>query len=261
MDCKVLMDGYNVFRGWMLDHTKLDVDHYITIQSLASAFMLKSGCYDNVYQISGVLQQYITRCVVGGRVMTANNKMYHVQKKIADFDACSLYPSAMYFMDGFLQGLPQILKDLSYDFLKTQDGYFIRIKIIRLNKHLDFPLTSKINEDGVRDFTNHMDNEIIYIDKVGLEDLITFHEAEFEIIDGYYYNDGRNDTINRVIEDLYNLRIKLKKDKNPAQMVIKLLMNSMYGKTIIKPIETDTVVKDSQEDFEKYITLEYSYSS
>ena len=75
-----------------------------------------------------------------------------------------------------------------------------------------------------------MDNEIIYIDKVGLEDLIEFHEAEFEIIDGYYYNDGRNETINHVIEDLYNLRLKLKKDKNPAQMVIKLLMNSMYGK-------------------------------
>ena len=26
MDCKVLMDGYEAFRGWMLEHTKLDVD-------------------------------------------------------------------------------------------------------------------------------------------------------------------------------------------------------------------------------------------
>ena len=116
----------------MLDQTKLDVDHYITIQSLASAFMLKSGCYDHVYQLSGVLQQYITRLVVGGRVMTANNKMY-----IADADACSLYPSAMYFMDGFLQGLPHILKYLSYDFLNTQAGYVIRITLILLNKHLE----------------------------------------------------------------------------------------------------------------------------
>ena len=33
----------------------------------------------------------------------------------------------------------------------------------------------------------------------------------------------------------------------------------MYGKTIIKPVETDTVVKDSQEDFEKYISLNYKY--
>ena len=56
MDCKVLMDGYCVFRDWMLEHTELDVDSYITIQSLASSFMLKSGCYENVFQTSGVLQ-------------------------------------------------------------------------------------------------------------------------------------------------------------------------------------------------------------
>jgi hypothetical protein len=36
--------------------------------------MLESGCYDNVYQLSGVLQQCISRCVVDGRVMAANNK-------------------------------------------------------------------------------------------------------------------------------------------------------------------------------------------
>ena len=70
MDCKVLMEGYEVFRGWMLEHTELDVDHFITIQSMASPFMLKSGCYDNVYQVSGVMQQFISRCVLGGRVMT-----------------------------------------------------------------------------------------------------------------------------------------------------------------------------------------------
>ena len=146
MDCKVLMDGYEVFRQWMLEHTELDVDNYITIQSMASSFMLKSGCYDNVYQISGVIQQFITKCVVGGRVMTNPNKQYQVKGNIADFDACSLYPSAMYFMEGFLKGLPNVLSDASYEFLKQQDGYFVRIKIIKLNKHFDFPLTSKLNE-------------------------------------------------------------------------------------------------------------------
>ena len=124
MDCKVLMDGYEVFRGWMLEHTELDVDNSITIQSMASSFMLKSGCYGNVYRISGVIQQFITKCVVGGRVMTNSNKQYHVKKKTADFDACSLYTSAMYFMEGFLKGLPKTLSDTSYEFLKQQDGYF-----------------------------------------------------------------------------------------------------------------------------------------
>ena len=68
MGCKVFMDGYGVFPDWMLEHTGLDVDGYTTIQPLASSFMLNSDCYENVFQISGVLQQFISRCVVGGRV-------------------------------------------------------------------------------------------------------------------------------------------------------------------------------------------------
>ena len=63
------MDGYEVFRKWILEHTGLYIDHYKTIQSLASNFMLNSGCYNNVFQISGVLQQSITRAVVGGGEM------------------------------------------------------------------------------------------------------------------------------------------------------------------------------------------------
>ena len=31
-------------------------------------------------------------------------------------------------------------------------------------------------------------------------------------------------------------------------MVIKLLMSSMYGKTIIKPVETYTIVKDNRDN-------------
>ena len=128
-----------------------------------------------------------------------------------------------------------------------------------MNKCLDFPLTSKTNEDGVRDFINEMDNDIICIDKVGLAYLIaTFHEAYFGIIDGYYYNDCRNETIYHVIEYLYNLRLKLKQEEN-TRIVIKRLMNSMYGKTIIKPIETYTTVKDNQYDFENYISYNYNY--
>ena len=184
MDCKVLMQGYEVFRKWMLEHTQLYIDNFITIQYMASTFMWKRKCYNNVYQVSGVIQQFISKCVVGGRVMTANNKQYHVNMKITD-DACSLYPGAMYCVLGLLKGLPTILNNTSYEFLKQQDVYFVRIKIIKLTKHLDFPLTSNLNEEtGVIYFTNDMENEIMYIDKVGLEDLITFQGAEFEMIDG-----------------------------------------------------------------------------
>ena len=42
-------------------------------------------------------------------------------------------------------------------------------------------------------------------------------------------------------------------------MVIKLLMNSMYGKTITKPVETYTIVKGNRDDFEQYISYNYYY--
>ena len=71
MDCEVRMDGYGVFRSWMVERIGLHFDHYITIQSLASGFVLSSGYYDNVFQISGVLQQDTARSVVGGRCVTA----------------------------------------------------------------------------------------------------------------------------------------------------------------------------------------------
>ena len=47
--------------------------------------------------------------------------------------------------------------------------------------------------------------------KVGLQYLITYHEAEFEVLDGYYFDSGRNNKINDVIKDSYDLRKKLKK--------------------------------------------------
>ena len=95
--------------------------------------------------------------------------------------------------------------------------------------------------------------------KVGLEASITYHEVQFEIIDGYYYNESRNSTVNNVIKDLYDLRKNFNQEKYPAQIVIKLLMNSMCGKTIIKPVETYTIVKDNRDDFEKYISYRYNY--
>ena len=86
---------------------------------MASSFMLTPWCYDNVYQISGVIQQVITKCVVGGRVMTNLKKQYHVKQTVTDFDACSLYPSPMYFMEGFLKDRPTVLCDKSHNFLTT----------------------------------------------------------------------------------------------------------------------------------------------
>ena len=36
-------------------------------------------------------------------------------------------------------------------------------------------------------------------------------------------------------------------------------MNSMYGKTITKPDETYTIIKDARKYYEKYIAYNYNY--
>ena len=82
-----------------------------------------------------------------------------------------------------------------------------------------------------------MGNGTVYIDKVGLADLITFHEASSGITDGYYFHSGRNNEINNVIKNLYDLRLKFKNGKSPTQVVIKLLMNSMNGKLLLNQLK------------------------
>ena len=81
IDCEVLMNGYMKFREWMFEITNLDLDKYITLQSLANKFMIFSGCYEGVYQLSGTPQHFISQCIVGGRCMTNSNKMWHVSRK------------------------------------------------------------------------------------------------------------------------------------------------------------------------------------
>ena len=66
-----------------------------------------------------------------------------------------------------------------------------------------------------------------------------FQGIHFDILEGYYFNEGFNDTINYVIKELYDLRTELKAKKNPAEQAYKLFMNSMYGIKLLNPIDTD----------------------
>ena len=106
-------------------------------------------------------------------------------REVADFDATSLYLSAMERLDGFLEGKPKVLKDLSMDFLYSCDGYFYR------------------NSNGVQLFTNDCEGKTMYVDKITLEDLIEFQDVSFIILRGYYFDEGFDDKIKKVIHFLF----------------------------------------------------------
>ena len=260
IDVELLRDGYNIFRDNCISHFNIDVNKILTIPTLADKYFIKQGCYDGVYELAGQPRQFIQNCIVGGRTMCCNNEKHILENvKINDFDAVSLYPSAMYQMKGFLKGLPKVITNLDYNVVKNYDGYFVQIKIKKIGIKRKFALCSYIDSDkGVRNFTNDLIGEIIYIDKTGLEDLIKFQQVEFEIVKGYYFDQGHNNKINEVIKFIFDKRLQLKKEKNVGQLIYKLIMNSGYGKAIQKSHDDETKLFDNRKEFEVYLSKNYN---
>lgn len=300
-------------KDYLTNQTKfIDIIDYITLPSVANAFMTGQGVFEDCLQVNGNLREYLYKTLVGGKTMTRENNMFTItsdkrEHNLVDFDAVSQYPSAMHEFDGYLRGKCHKLKNdqLSHEFLKKQSGYFVEIKLKPNSiKKLPFPLLSKkevhenrltslqvnnrvkkmmkkdlskseeecrefilaaeqkiidkpktkrqlktIAETGIRNYSNDITHT--FVDNYQLEDIINFHELDTKdltIISGVYFKDGHNDKINGVIKYMFNERLKLKKQKNPAQLVYKLLMNSSYGKLITKPRPVKLSVKNSKEE-------------
>ena len=261
IDCDILEKGYNTFNKWMQELVNINIDNVLTLASLAHNFFINKGCYEGVNELAGTPQQFIQKCVVGGRVMCCENKknIENTGKKIMDFDAVSLYPSAMRRMDGYLKGLPKVINNLDYNSIRGYDGYFLEIVIKSVGINRKFPTMSFVNENGIRTFTNDMVGKTILIDKIALEDTIKQHNIEFEVIRGYYFDEGFNTKINDTIQHIFNERKKLKAQKNPAEVVYKLIMNSAYGKSILKEIETEIQFFNNEEDMNIFISRNYNW--
>lgn len=238
-DVEILKQGYDMFGGY-LNELGCDIDNYISAAQFANDYMIKQGVFDDVYKISSVPREFIMKSMVGGRVMCAENEKQDITGSIDDFDAVSLYPSAMKKLGGYLKGVPHVLEDdqKNMSFLNSCDGYFLKIWINKVGIRRKFPCISYINRDGIRTWTNDPE-DFVYVGKIGLEDLIRFQQIEFNIIEGYYYCDGRNNILGDVIGNLFEKRKEQKQKKNKIEQVYKLIMNSAYGKTLLKPFDDE----------------------
>ena len=276
-DVDVLKKGWRVFRDSLLSAFDIDAFHYPTISSLGDAYLTEEGCYEGVHKIAGVPQRFIANASVGGRVMCAENKSVRIirkpvlkpflpidaekemkrvgvgyteqilyktrqrvieKKALADFDGVSLYPSSMARIPGFLKGAPKVWDEFVN--LEKVDGYFVKIKVHKVGKKYRFPIARIKDEDGGNEWTNDLEGSEITVDKFTLEDLKRYSKIEYTILQGYYFNNNRNTRINDVIRKLFKMRLKYKKENNPLQIVIKLIMNASYGICGLKPIDVDT---------------------
>jgi len=244
MDCLVLKKSMEKFNEIVLSEDVSDgsmsIYDYLTISSLSDAFMFSNGAYENVYEVCGNLREYIGQAVYGGRVhVNTKYKKQIIDGAIADYDGCSLYPSAIYRLCQELGGLPKGSAKRITDCSKWKEYYYavMTVRITKVNKHQQMPFIAHKSEFAI-DYKNEAPAEPIVIDKITLEDYIKFHDIEYEILDGVYWNDGGNPVIGDVIKKLYDTRLKFKKSKPALAQVLKLMLNSAYGKTITKKTHT-----------------------
>jgi hypothetical protein len=179
-DVQVLHDGLIACDKIMSENFGASIFNYLTISSYADDYMYWNGVYTGVYELGGVCRDFIQWCVVGGCVRTKNNKKIQFEECIMqDFDAVSLYPSAMY-RSSLPVGIPHLINASSIPIINKKNlsnlehpFYFVKVKVITVGKLLQFPLQSQL-KDGIRQFTNDLENQEIYVDKIALEDFVNF---------------------------------------------------------------------------------------
>jgi hypothetical protein len=239
LDCLVLKKGLQKFNKLIEEITenKMNIYECLTISSLTDKYMKIEGAYDEVYEVQGNLRAYISKAVYGGRVSV--NKKYIkkiIKGKISDYDGVSLYPSAINRLCRKL-GLPKgkAKRLLQQDF-KNWENYtysILTVKINKVNKNQQMPFIAHKDEDSTK-YKNEAPKDPIIIDSLTLQDYIKFHKIDYEILDGVYWNEGVNKKMGKVIQRLFKARLKHKKTNKALANTIKLMLNSAYGKTIMK---------------------------
>jgi hypothetical protein len=260
-DCEVLASGFKKFAGWIKEAFKVSVYDFVSLPSLANECFVLNGSFAGCVQLSAVMRDFIQKSVLGGRCMTSENKKLIREGHISDFDAVSLYPSAIAQL-GYLKGAPKVLTDtqLNMQFLNKQDGYFIEIKNIVCRKYRKFPLLPIKDDKGSLQYVNIFPSEYAaVVSKIALEDLIKYQDITFTIIKGVYFNEGRNPISKSFIKECFEQRKLKKAEKNSIEKVFKLLMNSSYGKTMQKAKKHKTKFSNTEERHNQFLNTNHNY--
>jgi hypothetical protein len=248
-DVLVLCAGMKKMRQALLEITDLDMYDYLTISSISDAYVKKNGAYDGIYGMRYNLRNFCANAVQGGRVHVNDKyKKKIIQELILDYDAVSLYPSAIVRLCieyGLPIGKARKLETVNYDDIKKLSYAIMKVKITKINKKQQMPMIAHKKIDGTLDYINKVptDGIITVIDIYTLQDYIKFHNIEYEIIEGVYYNKGFNKKMGSIIRHIFKQR-KIYKDagNESLQLVCKLMLNSIYGKSIMKQSKENIIV-------------------
>lgn len=251
-DVEVLAKGLVTFDRYLKEALKFDISlfDFLTVSSIANKFLehhvysrwcdVSLGESRVLYKVGGNVRLFIEQAKYGGRCMTRANRRWHfkaetaaIRDMLCDFDAVSLYPSAMARLCLQLGKPIPFGKFTDVSELSMFKAYVVEIEITSVPRHYNFPLVVTRTDEGNANDDTIATPFVTVVDNIALEDLIRYCGIRYRIIRGYGW-DGEQVPLADVITEAFNARLKYKKEGNPLQQVFKLLLNSIYGKTIEK---------------------------
>lgn len=242
---------------------------------------------DCTYKYKGRLREFMLKCTTGGRCTLANEKRqlvdcrkedpkvaeliekskdpdrglsaedekYLYQHLIQDFDARSLYPTAM-SRASIPLGIPEVVyfgpksqKTERWIWLSAvngqapDDGMYV-ITDITYDKKLAMPTNcwkQEKPEPRCR-WNNEVPSGLMQLRKLtDLRTMMNIQGAHFRVLGGLEWRHGKCDKIQQFMKDVYAFR-RLNHSggfDHPIQEAAKLIMNSFYGKNVTKIRETE----------------------
>ena len=208
------------------------------------------------------LRYLVQQTIRGGRVMTRDNQKWYYKATdetnyLQDYDGVSLYPSAMSLL-WLTEGAPKLIKgDFTEESIKLcfappdgddnaekylyKDGC-IHVTYINTRKDRHFPLLCvKDPKTKLNNYKNfHQETVNTWVNVIDLYNLMDFQDAEIRWDAAIVWEGDRFYEIREGIQKLFDFRAQNK--KHPIQMVIKLILNSIFGKSILKPQDREKVL-------------------
>lgn len=289
-----------MLQGWMKFNEDLEKDmgmpgaRHITTAGWAFSHMLQHGALSGCAKLGGALRSYISNSIYGGRCLSRDNKAWMLQADPENpnsgwiyFDGVSLYPSAMEEIGEYPQGAPDLITDSIGDIRAARPKavfYVLTVDIKENPNPLPFPILARKGEDGNTEYSNdHRGLMVLNMYDVEVLELFGFQEGrDFDIKRGvFWFTSGGN--LRQVITEMFERRAILKdeksrkpdgsdytKEERKAQGMIKLCMNSCFGKKIQKCYQKNATyyvttkenrIEILKEISEKYGDNLYSYET
>ena len=235
-DVRILAEGLIKFNQMCREGLDIDCLNTVSISGLANKYFENHVYFknDNIYKVGGNVRKFIMKTIYGGRCMVRDNNMYARNERIVDFDAVSLYPSALK-RSYILEGVPKLIpKDWTKEYIinhlfdddqiepnenKFISGFFIKIKITKVNKKLHMPLIFNKFDENIPLCTNECCE--MYVNHVTLQDLIKYQNIEYKLIHGYYYKENPDPRFQEVIKYIFDKHKEFKAQKKTIKQIFK----------------------------------------